>query len=163
MSAHPTHGFTKHGLALHARTVDHLPDETAYQRFNKKIAVWMTRNVGTMTCFWLLLFFCICALPAVLFQMNVVGRHLFVISFMTGAGFYLLLTWGISTTFQGVCLPAIMVGQNIAAEASDARAAKQYEDAEQMKDWLNLQTQGGLAQVRDELKAELAAISQSLG
>ena len=48
----PTHGFTKHGLAVHAKIIDHMRDDTTYQRFNKKVALALTKNVGTMTAFW---------------------------------------------------------------------------------------------------------------
>jgi hypothetical protein len=50
----PTHGFTKHGLAVHAKIMDHMRDDTAYQRFNKKVALALTKNVGTMTAFWII-------------------------------------------------------------------------------------------------------------
>ena len=36
-----------------------LPSHTAYARFNKRLAVLITSNVGTMTCFWL---FCVISL-----------------------------------------------------------------------------------------------------
>ena len=47
----PTHGFTRRGRAVYVHTIDHLPTTTGYQRFNKRVALWLTRNVGTMTCF----------------------------------------------------------------------------------------------------------------
>src|SRR5271165_5660303 len=52
----------RHGQAVHKRTIDHLPTNTGYQRFTKRLALFITQNIGTMTCFWL---FCvISAVPA---------------------------------------------------------------------------------------------------
>ena len=109
----PTHGFTKHGFAAHGKTQDHLPDGTAYQRFNKKVAIFLTKNVGTMTCFWLFCVLSLICLPSVLYAMGVFHKHSLFPAFMLTFGFELLMTWFISTTIQVILLPAIMVGQNI--------------------------------------------------
>jgi hypothetical protein len=143
----PHFGHTQGGKAVHLHTHDFHPTNSVYQRVNKKIALWMFNNVGTMTAFWVTLFLCLCALPAVLFQMHIVGLTVV----FTGYGFYLLLTWGISTTFQAVMLPGLMVGQNLQNSAADARAAKQFEDTEIIADRLNLETQGGLRVIKDQL------------
>ena len=130
--AGPHFGITRHGLHVHLRTTDHLqpkPGDSRYQRANKRIALWLTQNTGTMTCFWVIEAFCLLAVPSVLFSMNII--HLKIL--LTGYGFYLALTWGISTNFQAVMLPALAVGQNIQNESGDARAAKQFEDAEETK------------------------------
>jgi hypothetical protein len=164
----PHWGFTRHHrFAVHARTTDHLrprEGDSTYQRFNKRIALWQANNIGTMTAYWTTLFLCLCALPAVLDQMGVLSTRVFFARY----GFYLLLTWGISTTFQAVMLPGLLVGQSLQNEAADARAAKQFEDSEQIRDWLDLKTQGGLTAVlktvenqRDQL-AMLAAAVQTL-
>jgi len=44
----PAHGFTRHGQAVHKRTIDHLPTRTGYQWFNERLATLITQNVGTM-------------------------------------------------------------------------------------------------------------------
>jgi hypothetical protein len=145
---HPHFGHTLTGKPVHLRTHDFHPADTAYAKFNKLIALWMFKNVGTMTAFWVTLFLCLCALPAVLFQMHIIGITIV----FTGYGFYLLLTWGISTTFQAVMLPGLMVGQNLQNEAADARAEKQFNDTEVIVDRLDLDTQGGLQVIEDHLK-----------
>ena len=63
---HPHFGFTKTGRAVHQHTVDHHPDGSPYQRFNRAVALLLTRSVGTMTCFWLFCLLALCSLPAVL-------------------------------------------------------------------------------------------------
>lgn len=148
----PHFGHTKHGLPVHLRTIDHHPADSAYQRLNKRIALWMFKNVGSMTAFWITLFLCLCAVPAVLFQMHVIS----IVVVFTGYGFYLLLTWGISTTFQAIMLPGLMVGQNLQSEAADARSAKQFEDTEVIVDKLNLETEGGIKVLNDKLDKVIA-------
>jgi len=61
-SQHPTHGWTHLGQAVHARTKDHLPTQNAYGRFNKRLAIFVTEKVGTMTCAYVfsLIAFCPC-------------------------------------------------------------------------------------------------------
>ena len=48
----PTHGWTRLGHAVHARTIDHLPTGNVAQRFNSRVAVGVTRTVGSMWCAW---------------------------------------------------------------------------------------------------------------
>jgi hypothetical protein len=154
----PTHGFTKHGLAVHAKTQDHLPNATGYQRFNKKIAIFLTKNVGTMTCFWLFCVLSLVCLPSVLYAMGIIHKHSLFPAFMLTFGFELLMTWFISTTIQVILLPAIMVGQNIQSDASDVRSAKQFEDTEDVRgdmktalDRLDVDTAGGVRVLLDRL------------
>jgi hypothetical protein len=154
---HPTHGFTRHGLPLHARTLDHLPTHNAYARFNKQVALWLVLGVGSMTCFWIFFLACLTVLPSVFQQM---GLHLAFPHFMKSFGFELLTTWLFSTCFQLILLPGLMVGQNLQNQAADARASKQFEDTEVIVDRLNTATQGGITDVLDavnEVKALLAA------
>jgi hypothetical protein len=154
----PHFGFTRHhGLPVHARTADHLqphPDDSAYQRFNKKVALWLTRNVGTMTCFWVFLFIAFLSLPAtlVLAALFHAPAHMLIVSFALSYGFIFLVDWLCQNVIQLVLLPGLMVGQNLQNIASDARAAKQFEDLEEVRDWLNLQTQGGLTTVLEEVQ-----------
>ena len=156
----PTHGFTKQGLAVHAKTHDHLPDNTAYQRFNKKIAIWITRNAGSMTFFWICWLICFTILPSVLYSMGVIPKHEIIPAFFLTFGFELLMTWFASTVLELVLMPAIMVGQNIQSAAADARAAKQFEDTEEVRndmktalDRLDSTTEGGIKILLDHIMA----------
>jgi hypothetical protein len=143
----PTHGYTRLGQAVHKRTVDHLPTNTAYQRFNKKLALIITNNIGTMTCFWLFCVISLSSLLAVLYAAHIIGT----VGFLTADGFILCVSWISQNFIQLVLLPALMVGQNLQNEAADARAAKTFEDVEDARqslvhviDLLDCHTQGGL-------------------
>jgi len=145
----PTHGFTRLGQPVHRRTVDHMPTESGYQRFNKKVALALTKYVGTMTCFWIFCLLALFSLPAVLS-----GFHVFHSVFpavLIKASIIALVAWIAQTFIQLVLLPALMVGQNLQNEASDARAAKSFEDLEAAKaniekalDLLDYHTEGGV-------------------
>jgi len=169
-SKQPTHGFTRHGMPVHGRTQAHLPEDTTYQRFNKKVAIFLTENVGTMTCFWLFCLLSLVCLPSVLFAMGLIHKHSVFPAFMLTFGFELLMTWFISTTIQVILLPAIMVGQNIQSRASDARSAKQFEDTEAVKtdmeaalDRLDTETLGGLRAVLDRINELEALVALAVG
>ena len=76
-------------------------------------------------------------------------------------GLYGIVQWVASFFLQLVLLSIIMVGQDVQAGASDARAAKTFEDAEEIKalvttvaDRLDCGTPDGLAEV-------LAAIGEA--
>jgi len=149
---HGVHGFTKLGQAVHRRTVDHLPSATGYQRFNKRLAMFITQNIGTMTCFW---FFCVISLSsllAVMYAAKIIGP----VGFLTANGFILMVSWMSLNFIQLVLLPALMVGQNLQNEAADARATKTFEDVEEAREGiknalrlLDIHTEGGLKAVLD--------------
>jgi hypothetical protein len=156
----PTHGFTRLGQAVHKRTVDHLPTDTAYQRFNKRLAMFITQNIGTMTCFWLFCVISLSSLLAVLYAANIIGK----VGFLTATGFILVVSWTSQNFIQLVLLPALMVGQNLQNEAADARAAKTFEDVEDARDslkralnLLDCHTEGGLATVLEAIESLKAA------
>jgi hypothetical protein len=130
-SKQPHFGFTQLGHAVHVRTADHLPAETRYQRFNKRLALWITANVGTMSCFWVFTVVALLSLPATLHQMGI--RVPLVPAYMLTFGFIYLITWICQNYIQLVLLPALMVGQNLQSEAQDARAAKTFEDVEALQ------------------------------
>jgi hypothetical protein len=152
---HPPHfGHTSTGLPVHLHTVDHLhvPGAGWYKRANTKIALWATAGVGSMTCAWLFAALALAGLKTAASPGNI-G----------------LLFWFSSDFLQLTLLSVIMVGQNVAAAASDARAAKTFEDTETLLDWMNLHTSGGLADVlaevrngRDDLQAVLATLRSIL-
>jgi len=150
----PTHGYTHLGQAVHARTKDHLPAGTAYQRLNKRLALLLTDNVGTMTCFWLFCLISLSSLYSVLFAAGVVHLKFW----LAANGFTLIVAWLSQNFIQLVLLPALMVGQNLQNEAADARAAKTFEDVESARqslatalDRLDCQTEGGLRTVLDAI------------
>lgn len=152
----PAHGYTRHGVAVHRRTVDHLPTATAYQRFNKKVALLITNNVGTMTCTWLFCVISLSSLLAVLYAAHIIGT----VGFLTASGFILCVSWVSQNFIQLVLLPALMVGQNLQNEAADARATKTFEDVEdarqrltQVIDLLDCHTQGGLHDLLEAIES----------
>jgi hypothetical protein len=125
----PHFGFTRHGgLPVHLRTVDHHPGG-----FNKRIAVGLTGQVGTMRTFWYFNVLSLLSLPATLvlvgfFAAPKSGPLHFFLTF----GWIYLITWICQNYIQLVLLPALMVGQNLQNAASDARSAKQFEDTERL-------------------------------
>lgn len=157
----PHFGFTRHGIAVHLRTLDHLPDATAAQRFNKKVAAGVTRVVGSMGCAYVFSLLALVSLPAVLtqaFSLTVFPHWL------VSAGLIALVAWIAQTFLQLVLLSVIMVGQGVAQEAGDARAAKTFEDVEHIINELDLKTEGGLAVLNGKLdKLMTAAYPESGG
>ena len=156
MSVHPHlrephFGWTLSGHAVHLRTEDHLPAGSRYQRVNRRLALLLTSKIGSMTCFWIFWALCFTILPSVLHAMGM-GSVGPVPRFMLSFGFNLLGTWLFSTCFQLTLLPALMVGQNLQNEASDARSAKMFEDTEKIADKLDVDTPGGLTDVMDAIK-----------
>jgi hypothetical protein len=149
MSQHPHFGHTRLGLPVHHRVADHMPDHSAYARFNKRVAVAVTGFVGSMTCAWIFCGLALCSLPAVLSAFGPFG-HVFP-AWMVKASLIALVAWIAQTFLQLVLLSIIIVGQNIQAAASDARSAKTFEDAEIIADRLNLETKGGLTAVYQEI------------
>ena len=152
----PVHGFTRLGQAVHKRTMDHLPSNTPYQRFNKRLAMAITSNVGTMTCFWLFCVISFSSLLAVLHAAHIIST----VGFLTAAGFILIVSWLSQNFIQLVLLPALMVGQNLQNEAADARAAKTFEDVEDARECikkalalLDIHTEGGLKVILDAVES----------
>jgi hypothetical protein len=150
----PTHGFTRLGQAVHKRTVDHLPTNTAYQRLNKKLALIITNNIGTMSCFWIFCVISLSSVLAVLYASKIIGP----VGFLTAGAFILCVSWISQNFIQLVLLPALMVGQNLQNEAADARAAKTFEDVEDAResirralDLLDCHTAGGLRTILDAI------------
>jgi hypothetical protein len=144
----PHFGKTRSGLHVHLHTLDHLPRGNAVARFNARVALIVTRAVGTMWCAYVFALFDILALPTAI-----------------RGGLYGIVQWVASFFLQLVLLSIIMVGQDVQARASDARAAKTFDDAEESKaalavalDRLDDKTEGGIKAVLDAVNA-LAAQS----
>jgi hypothetical protein len=147
----PAHGYTKLGLAVHLRVHDHMPTNTPYQRFNKSVALAITKYVGTMTCFWVFCLLALCSLPSVLSQFH--SFHATFPAWMVKVSIIALVSWVAQTFLQLVLLPSIMVGQNLQNEAADARSSKTFDDVEVILDRLDASTQGGIRVILDALSA----------
>jgi hypothetical protein len=144
MSRVPRFGHTKSGLAVHQRTADHLPAGNPAARFNAWLAVKITKTVGSMWCAYVFAAIALYGLPAALRP--------------GGEG---LVSWIAQTFLQLVLLSIIIVGQDVQTQASDARAAKTFEDVEAVKDAqvqaldrLDTRTQGGLADILDAVTTQ---------
>jgi hypothetical protein len=105
--------------------------------FNAKLALVITRSVGTMACAYLFGVIALVSLPAAISSGQVI----------------IIIAWIAQTFLQLVLLSIIMVGQTVQSVASDARAAKEFADTETILDRLDLSTQGGLRDVLDAIHA----------
>ena len=94
------------------RTAD-VANERAANRMNAWLAVKITDGVGTMWCAYVFAIIALIGLPTAL---NPGGEG--------------LIAWIAQTFLQLVLLSIIIVGQNIAAAASDKRSENTYKDAE---------------------------------
>ena len=81
--------------------------------FNGRIAVLITNAVSTMWCAYLFAIIAFISLPAAI-----------------AGGTAALISWIAQTFLQLVLLSVIMVGQKVAAKASDKQAMQTYKDAE---------------------------------
>jgi hypothetical protein len=95
------------------KTADQLPQDTAVQRFNAKLAVRVTKMVGSMWCAYVFAAFDLLSLPAAI-----------------RGGIPTIVSWIAQTFLQLVLLSIIMVGQNVQSAASDKRSEDTYLDAE---------------------------------
>jgi len=80
-------------------------------RFNTRIAVIVTRSVGSMWMAYLFALISLIALPAAIMSRDPI----------------IIVAWISQAFLQLVLLPIIIVGQNVQAEASDARALNDHE------------------------------------
>ena len=129
----PKHGYTKDGVPVHAKTHDFVKRDTLAQRINSAVGLKITVLVGTMWCAYVFALIALISLPD-----NIHSTQL-------------LILWISSSFLQLVLLPIIIVGQNIQARASDARAAKTFEDVLDARNkiehtirLLDVNTEGGL-------------------
>ena len=105
--------------------------------FNAKLALVITRSVGTMACAYLFAAIALISLPAALGSGQVI----------------IIVAWIAQTFLQLVLLSIIMVGQTVQSTASDARAAKEFADTETILDRLDVTTAGGIKDVLDAIHA----------
>ena len=85
--------------------------DSAMGRFNARLAVNITKVVGSMWCAYLFAVLALISLPAA------IASHSPII----------LIGWIAQTFLQLVLLPIIIVGQNVQAAASDARAESDHQ------------------------------------
>lgn len=104
--------------------------------FNAKVAVLITRVVGSMWCAYA---FAIIALVGLRPALEPGGEG--------------LIAWIAQTFLQLVLLSVIMVGQAVQSATSDARSVQTYQDAEKILDALDAHTQGGIAELLTAIEA----------
>ena len=139
-----------HGIAVHRLTWDHLPSRTKLDRFNARLAVAISKAVGSMWCAYVFCLIALVSLPATL-TLAGITPHGFFPKWLIAVGLIALVAWVAQTFLQLVLLSVIMVGQDVLGKASDARAAKTFEDAERLLDLLDTRTEGGIKTVLDRL------------
>jgi hypothetical protein len=113
--------------------------------FNAKLALVITRSVGTMACAYVFAAIALISLPAALSSGQVI----------------IIVAWIAQTFLQLVLLSIIMVGQTVQSAASDARAANEFADTETILDRLDVKTAGGIKEVLDAIHAIGDAAPQS--
>jgi hypothetical protein len=123
------------------KVTDLLPRGTAVTRFNTKVAILITRAVGTMWCAYAFALFDLISLPEAI-----------------RAGASAIVSWVAQTFLQLVLLSIIMVGQNVQGEAADKRSEATFHDASA--------TLHEVAQVQGHLAAQdllLTRIAEKIG
>jgi hypothetical protein len=127
--------------------------------FNAKFAVLVTRLVGSMWCAYLFTVIALISLPAILINANVLTKS-DVPHILASPGLILIVAWVAQTFIQLVLLSVIMVGQAVQSAASDARSEQTYEDTVKIIDALNVKTEGGIRDLRDELLVAIEKIQK---
>ena len=114
MSSKPTPADAKahvHRLVLSRHVHKAIHGDNLAGRINTRMAVSITRLVGSMWCAYLFALLALISLPAA------ISSHSAII----------IVAWIAQTFLQLVLLPIIIVGQNVQAAASDARAESDHE------------------------------------
>lgn len=124
---------------------DHHPTATALQRFNKVLGVKITTWVGTMVCAYVFAALAAVSLPGVLKSGDTV----------------VIVAWITQTFIQLVLLPIIIVGQNVQAQAADARSEQTFKDTEAVLE-MSKQTQEHMVAQDAELQNHTAALAAIL-
>ncbi len=81
-------------------------EEGSFNKFNQKFAVWIGTHVGSMYCFYLFNVLALLSAKAAFQTHNLVP----------------IINWVSSNWIQLILLPAIMVAQNIAQDAQEAKS-----------------------------------------
>ena len=107
--------------------------------FNGRIAVLITGAVSTMWCAYIFAIIALISLPSAI-----------------AGGTAALISWIAQTFLQLVLLSVIMVGQKVAAQASDKQAMQTYKDAEAL---LKIQDEvHKLVKINNELTQEIHSL-----
>ncbi len=151
--APPAGAKTRHHLATAVRLS---PSEIRralkdVEGFNAKLAVVITKGVGSMVCAYLFSLIALTSLPAILIEAGVLTKS-DVPGFLTKPGLILIVAWVAQTFIQLVLLSIIMVGQDVQSIASEARAENTLKDAQAILDALNTETQGGLRTILEAIE-----------
>jgi hypothetical protein len=120
------------------KVADQLPRDSAVNRFNTKVAIAITRAVGSMWCAYAFALFDLISLPAAI-----------------RGGASTIVSWVAQTFLQLVLLSIIMVGQNVQSAAADKLAEATFHDASATL-YEMAQVQGHLV-AQDELLTRIAA------
>ena len=151
-----------HSADSHLHAHHHLPRAAALslkeikadirkvEGFNAKLAVGITGAIGSMACAYIFSFISLVSLPAVLVAGGFVPHDTFP-SWLIRTGVIALIAWFAQTFLQLVLLSVIMVGQQVQSASSDARAQQTYDDTVLILDRLDINTQGGITHIRDDL------------
>jgi hypothetical protein len=103
----------KEGPPSVGKTLKRMAAQSPAKRFNSRLGLAITTSVGTMWAAYLFFALSLVSLPAAILSHSAI----------------VIVAWIAQTFLQLVLLPIIIVGQNIQATASDARAAATYKDA----------------------------------
>jgi len=98
-------------LVLSHHVHKHVHGESGIGLFNTRIAVKITRTVGSMWCAYAFALIALISLPSALKTHDPL----------------IIVGWTAQTFLQLVLLPIIIVGQNVQSAASDARAESDHE------------------------------------
>lgn len=85
--------------------------DSVFGRINTRLAVGITKTVGSMWCAYVFALLALISLPAAIMSHDPI----------------IIVAWVAQTFLQLVLLPIIIVGQNVQAAASDARAESDHE------------------------------------
>lgn len=122
-------------IAEHKKAGPHLTRDE-HVGFNGRLAVFITSSVSTMWCAYLFAAIALISLPAAI-----------------RGGTAPLISWVAQTFLQLVLLSVIMVGQKVAAAASDKQALETFKDTEAL---LNIQDgMNRLIKINNELTEEI--------
>jgi signal transduction histidine kinase len=109
---HPNHDRIKHIAKIHR--------ERSLSSFNRKVAVFLTKNIGSMWTAYLFVLLAFVGLASILGYLAPIV--------------VILVTWLSQTFIQLVLLPVIMVGQNVLNEHNEAQAEVTYENTKHSLD-----------------------------
>jgi hypothetical protein len=100
-----------HKLFLNEHAYKVVHGQSRIGLFNTRVAVKITKAVGSMWCAYVFAVIALVSLPAAIMSGNLI----------------IIVSWIAQTFFQLVLLPVILVGQNVQAAASDAQAQSDHE------------------------------------